>query len=80
MEPTPLEWYNHERHHGAPGWMMLYQVREELAERLRLRLETLNAVLAAHSERFIRGKGRGDTTAQTRLAQLIAYSLCALLQ
>jgi hypothetical protein len=53
MEPTPLEWYNHERHHGAPGWMMLYQVREELAERLRLRRETLNAVLVAHSEHFV---------------------------
>jgi hypothetical protein len=39
-----------------------------------LRLETLNAVLAAHSERFIRGKGRGAKNVQTRLTQPAAPS------
>jgi putative transposase len=54
---TTLEWYNHEHHHEALGWMTPYQVHYGLAEQLRLkRQETLDAALAAHPERFVTGR------------------------
>ena len=51
-----LEWYNHEHHHEGLGWMTPYQVHYGQAEQLRERRQaTLNAALAAHPERFVRG-------------------------
>jgi putative transposase len=54
---TTLEWYNHEHHHEALGWMTPHQVHYGLAEQLREnRQVTLNAALAAHPERFVTGR------------------------
>jgi putative transposase len=54
---TTLEWYNHEHHHEGIGWMTPYQVHYGQAEQLRERRQaTLEAALAAHPERFVRGR------------------------
>ena len=52
-----VEWYNHEHHHQGIGWMTPAQVHYgKAAELLQARQVTLDAALAAHPNRFVRGQ------------------------
>jgi putative transposase len=51
-----LDWYNHEHHHSALGWLTPYDVHYGLAEqRLAARQTVLEAAYLAHPERFVHG-------------------------